>query len=86
MLTGTVVYDLTDAKPERMRNRVASLPDVPTGARVVIKVGALAPEPEAVRAIALHERRVCLDVQGTPRGVRLWLEAIRTNLGEVMIA
>lgn len=85
MLTGTVTYDLTDVPAERMRNRLASLPEVPTGARVVIRVGALAPEPEAVRFVTLHEPRLHMDVHGTPRGVRLWLEALRTNLGEVIV-
>jgi hypothetical protein len=85
MLTGSPTYDLTDAEPHRMRNRLASLPDVPSGARVVVRVGALAPEPTAVRVLALHERRLHVDLQGTPFAVRRWLEAIRTNLGEVLL-
>lgn len=85
MLTATVVFDLTDAKPERMRNRVAGLPDVPSGARVILRVGALAPEPEVVRVVALHERRLQVDVQGTPHAVRGWLQALRTNMGEVLV-
>lgn len=86
MLTATVTIDLTTAsKPENMRHRVACLPDVPSGARVVIQVGALAVDPATVRVLALHERRLHLDVHGTPRSVRLWLAAVRTNLGEVLV-
>lgn len=86
MLTATVVIDLTAArKSDNMRHRVACLPDVPSGARVVIRVGALAVDPATVRVLALHERRLHLDIQGTPRAVRLWLEAVRSNLGEVLV-
>lgn len=85
MLTGTAVYELADAKPERMRNRLASVPDVPSGARIVVCVGALAPEPDAVRVLALHERRLQIDVHGTPAAVRRWVDAIRSNLGEALI-
>lgn len=85
MLTASVVYDLTDAQPDRMRNRLASLPDVPTGARVVVRVGALAPEPSVARVLHLHERRLHLDLQGTPRAVRLWLDAVRDGHGEVLV-
>lgn len=86
MLTATVVVDLTAAtKPENMRHRVACLPDVPSGARVVVRVGALAPEPDVVRVLAAHERRLHLDLQGTPAAVRRWLDAVRTGLGEVLV-
>lgn len=85
MLTATVVFDLNGAKSGQMRNRVAALPDVPSGARVILRVGALAPEPDVVRVVALHERRLQIDVQGTPHAVRRWLDALRTNLGEVLV-
>ena len=85
MLTGTVIFDLTDCKPDRMRHRVAGLPDVPSSARVVLRVGALAPEPSVVRVLALHERRLQIDVQGTPYAVRRWLDALRTHMGEVLV-
>lgn len=85
MLTGTVVLDLTGAKPERMRDRVAGLPTVPSGARVVVRVGALAPEPSVVRVLALHERRLHVDVQGTPHAVSRWVQALRDNFGEVLV-
>jgi hypothetical protein len=84
VLTGTVVYDLTDVSPERMRNRVASLPEVPSGARVVVLVGALAPEPAVVRELARHQPRLMVDVHGTAHGVRRWLTAIR-DPGEVLV-
>ena len=86
MLTGSVVFDLTDAKPDRMRHRVAALPDVPTGARVVLRVGALAPEPDVIRVVALHEQPApawtCRELR-TP--CRLWLGALRDNFGEVLV-
>ena len=86
MLTATAVCDLTEAtKPENMRHRVACLPDVPSGARVVIRVGALAPEPAVVRVLAIHERRLHLDIQGTPSAVRRWLDAIGSSNGEVLV-
>jgi hypothetical protein len=85
VLTGSPVYDLTDAPAERMRNRVASLPDVPSGARVLVQVGALAPEPTVVRVLALHERRLHIDIQGTPFAVRRWLEAIRGEFAETLV-
>jgi hypothetical protein len=68
-----------------MRHRVASLLDVPTGARVIVHVGALAPEPTVTSLLALHERRLHVDIQGTPFAVRRWLDAVRTNLGEVLL-
>jgi len=86
VLTGTAVFDLAGAQRDRMRNRVAALAEVPSGARAVVRVGALAPEPDVVRLLAHHERRLHLDLEGTPRAVRLWLEAMRTNLGgEVLV-
>jgi len=83
-LVGTVRLDLTDVKPERMRNRLACLPEIPTGARVVIVVGPLKVEPEAARLIALHERRLMIDVEGMPAAVRRWLTAVRDR-GEVLL-
>jgi hypothetical protein len=85
VLSGSPTYDLTDSTVERMRHRVASLPDVPTGARVVVHVGALAPEPTVTRILALHERRLHVDVQGTPFAVRRWLDAIRNSADEVLV-
>ena len=85
MLTGSAAYTLADAKPEQMRARLSSVPDVPSGARIIVNVGALAPEPDAIRVLALHERRLQVDVHGTPRAVRLWVDAIRSNLGEALL-
>lgn len=85
MLTGSPVYSLEDAERDRMRSRLSSLPDVPSGARIVVRVGALAPEPTAVRVLALHERRLHIDLQGTPFAVRRWLDAIRSGFEEAML-
>jgi hypothetical protein len=83
VLSGAVEIDLTDAKPERMRPRVAGLACVPAGARVILRVGALAPEPEAIPFVAPHEERLQLEVQGTASAVPQWLNMLRIHLGEV---
>lgn len=86
MLTGTVVVDLTDGcKREQMRHRVDALNMAPTGVRAVIRVGALAPEPEAVRVVARHEPRLCVDLEGTVSAVRLWIDAIRDAESGVLL-
>lgn len=78
MLTGVVVVDLTAAAaPERMRHRLACLPDVPAGVRVLVNVGALAPEPTAARVLREHAPRLGIEIQGTPFAVRRWLAAVR---------
>ena len=84
-LVGTVTIDLTDSTPERFRNRLACLPEIPSGARLVIRVGPLKVEPEAARLIALHERRLLVDIEGsTPFAVRRWVDAVRDR-GEVLL-
>jgi hypothetical protein len=79
MLTGTVTYVLHDAERGRMRSCWALLnDDVPPGARVMVDVGGTRAEPESVRALARHERRLQVDVHGTAHAVRRWV-AIRTT-------
>lgn len=85
VLTATAWFDLSDALPERMRNRLAALPEVPSNARAIVYVGASAAEPTAVRLLVEHERRLHVDVQGTPRAVGLWFRAIHEHLDEVLL-
>ena len=81
MITGTVVIDLTDAKRDRMRNRAWAAAQAPTGARVVLNVGALAVEPEALCLLQEHADRLTIDVHGTPFAVQRWVHALRHGLG-----
>jgi hypothetical protein len=85
VVTATVVVDLASADRDRMRNRLSTLPDCPDGARVVVQVGAIAPEPEATRLLAEHERRLVIDIHGTPFAVRRWVESVRSSFGEVLL-
>jgi hypothetical protein len=78
-LEGTAWFDLTDSAPDRWRNRLASLPVVPDGARAVVVVGALAVEPEVARLLAEHAHRLVVDVWGQPVNVRRWLDAVRAK-------
>ncbi len=78
-VTGTVRVDLTDVPRERQRHRAAALGGAPTGARVVLLVGALAVEPDAVRVVRDHADRLHVDVQGTVAAVQRWVGAIRTG-------
>lgn len=79
MVTGTVVLDVATAKRDKMRHRLSTLPEVPDGARDIVHVGAVAPEPEAVRLLAEHADRLVIDVQGTAFAVRGWVAALRAG-------
>lgn len=81
MLTGVVLVDLTSLKPGRWKGRLfAALAPAPEGARVVVIVGQLAPEPEAVRYLRRQAERLHVEVQGDPNNVRRWLDAIRDGM------
>jgi hypothetical protein len=78
-VTAVVLYDLSDVARERQRHRLSTLPEVPSGATVVVVVGALAPDPEAARLLAEHEARLTIEVQAvTPYTARRWVDAVRT--------
>jgi hypothetical protein len=79
VVTGSVVLDLATAKRDKMRHRLSSLVEIPDGARVVVSVGATAPEPEAVRLLAEHSDRLVVDVQGTAYAVRRWIAVLRAG-------
>lgn len=78
-MTGSVVLELGSAARDKMRHRLSTLPEVPDGARVVVEVGATAPEPEAVRLLVEHEQRLLLDVHGTVYAVRRWTAALKAG-------
>lgn len=80
-LTGCVSVDLSNRKPDQMRAPVAAAcASTPRGAEIVVNVGALLPEPEAVRVLRRHVRRVHIKIEGTGRSVRLWIEAVRDGM------
>lgn len=79
MVTGSVVLDVATARRDKMRYRLSALPEVPDGARVIVEVGATAPEPEVVRLLAEHGDRVMVDVHGTAYAVRRWVSALRAG-------
>jgi hypothetical protein len=79
MITGSVSVELRDAAPEVAHRRVACLPMVPTGVRVIVEVGALAPNPHVVRLLREHVDRLHIDIHGTEHAVRRWVAALRTG-------
>lgn len=85
MISGSVKCDLTAVHEDRMRHRLyAVLSDTPTGARLVLHVGALIVDPPALDLLLQHTDRLSVDVQGEARAVRTWVAALRT--GDVMAA
>ena len=77
MLTGAVLVDLRDVRRDRQRHRAAALGQAPDGCRALVIVGALAPEPEAVRVVREHVDRLTVEVLGEAHAVRGWLDALR---------
>lgn len=85
MITGSVRCDLTAVREDRQRQRVAAvLANAPDGARLVLIVGALAPCMPVFDVLLHHVDRLCIDIQGEPRAVRQWVEALRS--GDILAA
>jgi len=81
VLTGSAYVDLTAVGRDRQRQRLAAVLGIaPKGCRVVVLVGQLAPEPEAIDVLRHHEPRLLIDITGDPRAVRLWLSGLRDGL------
>ncbi len=78
-VTGTVYLDLREVARDRQRHRVAVLSAAPDGARVVVVVGPLAVQPDAVWLLREQSARLHLDIHGEPHAVRRWLDALRTD-------
>jgi hypothetical protein len=53
--------------------------------RVIVNVGALAPEPSAARILAHYEKRLHIDVHGTAYAVRRWYRAIMETTSEALL-
>ena len=85
MISGRARIDLGDAAPERMGNRLAGIESMPSGAEVLVDVGVVAVEPEAIRLLRLHERRLRIVIEGAPFNVPRWLEAMRDGFGELIV-
>jgi hypothetical protein len=80
-LTGCVSVDLSNKSADEMRAPVAAAcAATPRGAELAVNVGALLPEPEAVRVLRHHVHRINITIHGTGRAVRLWVEAIRDGM------
>ncbi len=79
MITGTVRLDLTPVPVDRQRHRVAAAAMAPTGARVVLVVGALAVNWPALVLLREHLDRLDIDVQGEPHAVQEWVTGLRTG-------
>lgn len=68
--------DLTKVQRDRWRHRCDALTMAPDGARAVVVVGALSPDPEAVRGLRPHVARLRVEVWGEPHAVRRWFNAL----------
>ncbi|MGI8577978.1 MAG: hypothetical protein ACR2KG_08690 [Nocardioidaceae bacterium] len=82
MLSGCVLLDIRDLKPQAARRRMAVLATIPNGARLVLVVGPLAPLPEITPLLREHVDRLGVDVWGEPYAVERWIHALRH--GDVM--
>jgi hypothetical protein len=81
MITGTVVIDLRDVEEDRMRSRCGAIDHAPAGARVVLHVGALKPDPGAVDVLRQRAHLHDIDVHGTAHAVRRWVAVLREGFG-----
>lgn len=79
MLTGAVLVDLRTVRRESMRRRLFALSSAPDGAKVVVIVGPLAPEPIAVDCLRAHRDRLRIEVCGEPETVPRWIKAIAAD-------
>lgn len=75
-VTGTVLIQLDGVPRDRLRHRVDALRQAPDGARVVIFVGTLPPEPEGIRCLREHVDRLHLDVHGEQHAMDQWVDAL----------
>lgn len=81
MITGTVVIDIRDVDQDHIRGRCASIEHAPHGARVVLMVGALKPDPAGVDVLRGRVSRHDIEVQGSAHAVRQWVDALRNGMG-----
>lgn len=80
-ISGIVTVDLTEAKPDHMRATVTSAcMGTPRGSTLILTVGALAPVASVVWVLRERLPRINLEIHGTSRGVRMWIEAVRDGM------
>jgi len=79
MISGTVVIDLRDVDEDRIKSRCAGIDHAPAGARVVLVVGALAPDPAGIDVLRGRAHLHDIDVQGTAQAVQRWVRALRDD-------
>lgn len=84
-MTGRVRIDLSKTPADRMRHRLATLESMPSGTEVVVCVGAVAVEPDALRLLRGQERRLRVVIEGEAFNVPRWLQAIRHGYGELIL-
>lgn len=82
-ITGTVYVDLSDATGASIRARVAGIGHAPSGARVVVHVGALTVDTEAGDLLRRYAERHPIDVRGTAHAVRQWVAFLSWHPGLV---
>ena len=76
-VSGVLHIDLRDVEPDRARHRLACLPRLPSGVRVVVNIGTLAVNVPAVVAMQAEGRRLSYEIWGSDYAVPRWIEALR---------
>lgn len=76
-VTGVVLVDLREVKPDRAHMRVGNRHTWPDGAHVLLIVGALAVNPDVVRLLHQQLPRVSVEVHGEAWAVGHWVAALR---------
>lgn len=75
-VSGRILVALDGVPRDHLRHRADDLRQAPDGARVVLIVGALAVEPEAVRVLLEHVDRLHIDVWGERYAMDQWVDAL----------
>jgi hypothetical protein len=81
MTTGAAHITLAAVAPDSRRQRLTALELVPTGASVLVDVGALPADPELIWAISDHAERIRVLVRGDASAVARWLAALKHGPG-----
>jgi hypothetical protein len=84
VISGRAYIDLRSVEPVKMKSRLGGISAMPANAEVVINVGALAVEPEAIWFLRSEERRLSIVIEGAPFNVPRWLDAMRNGFGELV--
>lgn len=73
---GKAQIDISALEPDVARRRAGQIESVPSGARVELVVGPLAPIPAVVDLLRQHTERLRIEVTGEPYAVPKWLTAL----------